>query len=431
MRRRPIGRLLAAEEHNWRERLMVRGAVATALLIPLAAVFAHRAYAPILLGMGVVAGLGRAPWRRLVQGVAAPITLKRPATAMILAVAGFVLWIALSLIWSPAPAAERFAGVALAVLATSLVAADLLARRARDIRFIAWTYISAAVLGTALLFFEAESGGYLRLITPPPDPTYGRYDDIAELGRGLTALLPGVFPALAMIVLFAGRRRRWARWMLLALAAALPCALFRATFSFTIASNSVAIVAAAGCGLIAYLFPRRAVAALLAAYLVALVGAPLLAVLPADAIAARAGEILPLSWAQRLFIWRETGLAALHCLPFGCGADYARAAFASGIPSETGPPLTPLHPHNVFLQLWLELGLVGVALIAIALIAGGAMLRRAHPGRIVTAGAVGAGAAVFVLAFVEMSVWQEWRLASIGMAVIGGAIAYRLEKDAA
>jgi hypothetical protein len=44
---------------------------------------------------------------------------------------------------------------------------------------------------------------------------------------------------------------------------------------------------------------------------------------------------------------------------------------------------------------------------------------------------VGAGGVVLMLALVDMGIWREWRLASIGVAAAGAALAYRLWVDGA
>jgi O-antigen ligase len=73
------------------------------------------------------------------------------------------------------------------------------------------------------------------------------------------------------------------------------------------------------------------------------------------------------------------------------------------------------HPHNSFLQVWAELGIVGAglmaALLALALRAVAALPRF----QAVTAlGLLGAATAV---AFVEHGAWQGWWVAGLGAAL--------------
>jgi O-antigen ligase len=88
----------------------------------------------------------------------------------------------------------------------------------------------------------------------------------------------------------------------------------------------------------------------------------------------------------------------------------------------------PTHPHNAFLQVWLELGIPGVAALALLIYFGMTTLTRARLSKAVTAAAAGAFAAIMVSLTVEASLWQVWRLAAMGLAASGVALAHALEK---
>ena len=76
----------------------------------------------------------------------------------------------------------------------------------------------------------------------------------------------------------------------------------------------------------------------------------------------------------------------------------------------------PLHPHNVALQIWLELGLIGAALAA-SLVAGLVLRATAQPMtprvRATAAGLIVTGFVEFALSY---SAWQSWWLASVFLA---------------
>jgi O-antigen ligase len=72
-----------------------------------------------------------------------------------------------------------------------------------------------------------------------------------------------------------------------------------------------------------------------------------------------------------------------------------------------GPGIV-LHPHNVPLQIWLELGAVGA--IAAAAFWGLAFARLSRPAPSLAAAATAASAVVYVLFGVNFGVWQEWWL---------------------
>ena len=88
---------------------------------------------------------------------------------------------------------------------------------------------------------------------------------------------------------------------------------------------------------------------------------PLVAALfPLEAATAMLGG-LPDSWVQRLHIWSRAG-AEIAAHPFGGGVEYARAISRPIVPVEiNGVALNtmPLHPHNLFLHIWMDLGVVG------------------------------------------------------------------------
>jgi O-antigen ligase len=71
----------------------------------------------------------------------------------------------------------------------------------------------------------------------------------------------------------------------------------------------------------------------------------------------------------------------------------------------------PTHPHNVFLQILYDLGLVGLAAIAFAAHLGGRALRRAQLPRDIAAAVAGLAAATLVFAMVDASLWTLWRVA--------------------
>ena len=87
-----------------------------------------------------------------------------------------------------------------------------------------------------------------------------------------------------------------------------------------------------------------------------------------------------------------------------------------------------LHPHNVPLQIWLELGAIGA--IAAAAFWGVALARLSRPAPSLAAAATAASAAVYLLFGVNFGVWQEWWLALGALvAMLGVMNANRAEPD--
>lgn len=413
-------------QRSLRDYLVVEGSVALLAAIPIAAVFAHRAYAPIAVLMVLAAATRRTAWHRLREIVSPPVTLTAPRMALVLALAGLSLWIAATGFWSPTPGAAGHALViGVAVLAAYLVVVEISVRDARQARLLALAFAISSCAALALLFFEARTNGYLRLITPPADLSLERFKDITALGRGLAALTPSLFPAVVLTILIAAPRLR--RVTLILGIAALFLVALSAALELTIAANTAAVLAGTIFAVAAWKRPRATISALTLFFLVELLLAPAFVFLPIDAIGENLAGVLPLSWIQRLYVWRHLAGEALSCLPLGCGADYARSLAAARemflVPgSAEALRLVPLHPHNVFLQVWLELGIPGVVLSAIATIASGRLAINAGLAPPVAAALAGAAAATLAYWSVEASIWQEWRLGSVVIAAAGMAM---------
>ena len=176
--------------------------------------------------------------------------------------------------------------------------------------------------------------------------------------------------------------------------------------------------------------PRYGWRVLLSAIIAALVFAPLIAFLPDAYLVNALSDVLPTSWLQRLVIWSHAGEQALNCLPLGCGADYARALHADGIkviiPGYERPlSVIPVHPHNLFLQIWLETGLIGVGLILAMIMFAIQTLKSVTLQPITSAIIAATLASIFVSAMLEMSMWQVWRLSTPALAVAMIVIGHR------
>ena len=130
---------------------------------------------------------------------------------------------------------------------------------------------------------------------------------------------------------------------------------------------------------------------------------------------------------HRFVIWQ---FAAEHILErpiFGWGLNAARM-FPGGdaelllltTPEGgqiTGPAL-PLHTHNALIQIWLELGLVGVALFATLLAFAIRGIPRMPGDRAGPAAALAVMTTAFVIAQLGFGFWQGWWLATLGIAAV-------------
>ena len=165
---------------------------------------------------------------------------------------------------------------------------------------------------------------------------------------------------------------------------------------------------------------------------------------------AAVAERLPVhatSLRHRLLIWKFSaemiaerpflgwGLAGSRAVP---GADQPALAYAqnkgvdwvnrsdSGIFSRT--PVLPLHPHNAFVQIWLELGLLGAVLAAGFFWLCAQACRAGPPG--VRACRFGLMASAVTIACFSYGVWQSWWIAALFLvASLCAAIPDKVRRD--
>ena len=137
---------------------------------------------------------------------------------------------------------------------------------------------------------------------------------------------------------------------------------------------------------------------------------------------------MPMSFQARIIIWEYTAERVLDHPWLGIGAASTRALREPrGVAEQPEgfviPRSTGNHAHSLFLQTWLELGLVGAMLIAFF---GAALVLRilllpieAQPF------AAAAFAAFFATVSVAWSMWETWWMCSIGLTVLYLMVAAR------
>jgi O-antigen ligase len=170
----------------------------------------------------------------------------------------------------------------------------------------------------------------------------------------------------------------------------------------------------------------RAVAAILVA---CVLSAPFLTRLPMfDTLAAR--RDLTVSIYHRAAIWQFVGLRIADKPVLGWGMHASRTMPGGHDTIGGSAEKIPLHPHNAPLQIWLELGGIGAALMAallgfLAINCNGPPLRRAVLGAtLVTA---------VVIASLSYGIWQGWWFATLWLLAALAAALQResLGRDAA
>ena len=380
-------------------------------MLAIAAVLGHRAFAPLLL-----APLAAIDWKHAWYARRATFRALDGAWMVYFVSAGvFCTYAALSAFWSPLPEKAawswKFAACFLiAPMALHSVSYLAPAARARAGAGVAWACLAMA----ALLSFEALTGAKIRQALPPYEIAVR---DVISLGRGALLLTLLVWPA--MRIFDEHFNRPLLGWGVAALAV-IPALLL------TIETNALMLAVgfvAYGAGRIA---GRRAAVFFFAVFGALVWLAPLAAIaLPLEAWGEALKGAAPDSWVQRLFIWARAGdEIAAH--PFGGGVGYARYLSRPIIPVEiSGVELNtmPLHPHNMILHVWMELGVVGAAALSGLVFAASRMAARAAVTK-ADAGMIAAIiAAITVTTMTEWSLWQVWRFAAVWIALIACRLA--------
>lgn len=348
----------------------------------------------------------------------------RPLVPWCLAILVLVLvaWGATTAFWAldSAISLQRAAKLALVTVAGILLIAAARIVPEQDRPAIAWSllvgYVLALVIAVVVLLASGaiDPGGAdrpLRLI-----PVAG-----ASYKRGLSVLFLFAW-VLAAGLAAVGRPR------LGGLCLAIPPLVM-------LAMRSEASVFAWGCGMVGLLvgglLSRRALLALAPLTGLYAMLTPFLArLIPTDL--SPWASALPFSALHRLAAWRFTAERVFERPLFGWGLENSRilpggnepaglAAFIAERPPDgrnlsklietltlDPPSILPVHPHNFTLQIWVELGVLGIALSATVLVFLLLTLVRAPQTRWQRGFGLGLFLAVATVASLSFGAWQTW-----------------------
>jgi O-antigen ligase len=225
---------------------------------------------------------------------------------------------------------------------------------------------------------------------------------------------------LALTAIEAGRRR--AILILLYF-----CTLAVPIFISQHESSQIAVVIGLFVLALAWKWPREIVAAVALCWVLGFI-----LVLPLDFLAFRTAELhqarwLPTSARARIIIWEYTAGQVLERPLTGIGADSTARVKARRTTPEEQPKgfvykrTTGQHAHNVFLQTWYELGIVGAVLFAIA---GAAIAFRIRllP-RLAQPFAAAAFMAFATIAALAWGIWQVWLVCAVALVPLYLALA--------
>lgn len=359
--------------------------------------------------LAIVAPLGLAP---LLGILAAALAIwsgahrhwPAPSRALSLTVLAFAVWASASTIWAddPMAALHILPSVVLAAVAGVFILAtaddlDATERRAAGTALVAGFAI-------ALVLLMLECAARLALDRSPVSYFFVRREfHLSIFNRGVATLALLVWPAAAVI-----QHRRHAG----------AAGLIAVTFLLVIQYESMAAILALVLGALvlaaARRSPRHVAAALAALIVLAIALAPALPRMPAIvAIVEQPG--ITVSVSHRMAIWHFAAktIAARPILGWGLNASRDIPGGQEEIAARE--ELMPLHPHNAFLQWWLELGAVGALLGAglILLAIRGAVGRA---GALEPAAALAAVTAAVAIAAVGYGIWQGWWMCALWLA---------------
>lgn len=259
---------------------------------------------------------------------------------------------------------------------------------------------AGGLLLIGLMLVETVSGAALtRFFRGIDTATLMELSNDAPLSRGGIVLALFLWPALAVLPAWYGR------WSAMPVAIAAAVALWLQPTEATVLAGLAGLAVFGAARLAGPALRRHGAWLVVAALLVSpLVAALLPAVYDATDLAA-----MPQPHRHRVQIWTYALQRIAERPLFGWGFDSSRELMGTGAGAVLPDAPMSLHTHNLTLQVWMELGIAGVALLALL---GYRLWRRAAGFGAAAAPAALAGlAAWLVYAEISRGAWQHWWLA--------------------
>ncbi|WP_339743508.1 O-antigen ligase family protein [uncultured Maricaulis sp.] len=191
-----------------------------------------------------------------------------------------------------------------------------------------------------------------------------------------------------------------------------------AAFSFDTEVNALAFILASVAAVLTAFWPRPMIAGVFGIVAGGVLVVPV--VLPGIIAALPQGlqDRLPMSWVWRLEIWTYVSDLIKDKPLFGYGLDASRPLNGEMVLDGYQIETLPMHPHNASLQVWLETGLIGAALLTCLLVFTGGRIASAPRLSRVQAIATSWVLVTYVsLVLFSYGVWQEWHQAAMALAV--------------
>ena len=321
-------------------------------------------------------------------------------------------WCCLSLTWAEDVQAFTLARLAGVVVAAFLFVSLVEKRSQPEAIGLTSIVLAATLFLCAVFFIEGLTGAQLHRLLRPEDaaPRDGEWVPYLEMvaARGTAILAP-----LCFFSAFVVQNKSKVHWS----GPALILASLAATWVLPMTASSLAIFI----GCIVYggaTWSQKWTARVLFAGLI--VGALVSPLLVAFVVRPEIFQLIGLdpsrAMLQRMAIW-EYANEYIVANPFiGYGFDAAREIGSRGdTVADTNWAALPLHPHNAFLQIWLELGLGGIVLTCFVLRQlWGVVETQIEEGQRLVEGLASIGA-IATLSLISFGVWQYWWIATWGL----------------
>ncbi len=336
-----------------------------------------------------------------------------------LSLAALVLWCVVTTTWAPGGlSAALTVARMIAVTIIGVFAIALVERLEVDARGIAERCIYVGGLALlALLLLEWVSGGFIGgwlRNTPTGNLTF--------TNRAGTILAVLAFPAVAALT----KRNRGA-----VKALGFATASFAALLLLPMHASFVAFCLGGAAFLLVYAVGPRGFYAIVLVAGLSTLATPWI-VKDVRQIEALSDSVvaLPLSWQHRLVIWDFVSTKAMDRPILGHGFDAARylGRDSGSVRLGGGGVLAgklPLHPHNLALQLWLELGLVGVAAYIGIILGLARWLAVLEDHRMAMAMISGCFTAFICVGSISYGAWQNWWLATGWLGAVACVVVLR------
>jgi O-antigen ligase len=343
-----------------------------------------------------------------------------PRTPAVMAGAAVLAWAALTNAWGMSlhivDLLPVVATIGMSVFAAAMFAALPETSRLRVDRWL----IAGSVVLVVFLIEEKLSGAKITTLLHP-DPVLqiptAFFPKIFVYAGGGSAVLAPTCVAVAALIYVHTRKVLWA--VTYFVAAVIACAVM------PMAAATLGAVLGGAAFVVAYYFRRFAFAAIFAGFAAYLIAAPAISLaLPThvDPIptvpTSDFGAEDTLSIQARFATWEHVAKLSLQKPFFGHGFGASRdlSAINEKLPGSILDAI-PLHPHNGPLQVWLELGAVGVLLVlGLLFTAWRATLKLDRP--LAAAAVAGTLVAGSVPVLASFSLWNTWWLATLGFAAV-------------